>query len=157
MSRTQVTNADLASRDSVERELDERHAAARDAFVRRDLEAYRAIFSASLRYRQADGEVIDRDRLMRDVASQFSRFNAVRSSSVREQLTVTGNEVIETVDQSAAMDVTVFWIVHRTWCVHRRGEYSWTKSDGVWVIEKVTVLEENVTSNWHLGLRPMFD
>ena len=109
MSGTQVINADLASRDSVERELDERHAAAQDAFARRDLEAYRAMFSASLRYRQADGEVIDCHRLMRDVASQFRRFSAVRSSFVREQLTVTGNEVIETVDQSAAMDVTVFW------------------------------------------------
>jgi hypothetical protein len=157
MSRTQVTNADFASRDSVERELDERHAAAQDAFARRDLEAYRAMFSASLRYRRADGEVIDSHRLMRDVASQFRRFSAVRSSFVREQLTVTGNEVTETVDQSAAMDVTVFWILHRTWCVHRRGEYSWIKADGVWVIEKVTVLEENVTSNWHLGLRPMSD
>jgi hypothetical protein len=41
--------ADLVSRDSVERELDECHAAAQDAFARRELEAYRAMFSASLR------------------------------------------------------------------------------------------------------------
>ena len=59
MSRPQVTNAELASRDSVERELDERHAAAQDAFAKRDLEAYRAMFSGSLRYRRADGEVIE--------------------------------------------------------------------------------------------------
>jgi hypothetical protein len=42
---------------------------------------------------------------MRDVASQFRRFSAVRSSFVREELTVTGNEVM---DQSAVMDVTIF-------------------------------------------------
>jgi hypothetical protein len=112
MSRTQVTNADLESRDSVERELEERHAVAQDAFARRDLEGYRAMFSASLHYRRADGELIDCQRLMRDVASQFRRFNAVRSSFVREQLTVIGSEVIETVVQSATMDVTVFWVVH---------------------------------------------
>jgi len=157
MSRPQVTNADLAPRDSVERELDERHAAAQDAFARRDLEAYRAMFSASLRYRRVDGEVIDRHHLMRDVAGQFRRFSSVRSSFVREQLTVTGNEVVETVDQSAVMDEAVFWVVRRCWRVDRRGEYSWTKSHGVWVIEKVTVLKENVTPNWHLGLRKMSD
>jgi hypothetical protein len=90
-------------------------------------------------------------------ARRLRRFSAVRSSFVRKELTVTGNEVIETVDQSAVVDMTIFWVVHRCWRVHRRGEYLSTKSGGVWVIEKVTVLEENVTSNWHLSLRPMFD
>jgi hypothetical protein len=139
--------------DSIEQELDERHAAARDAFLKRDLNAYRAIFSASLRYRQANGKVIDRNRLMRDVASQFRQLSSVQSSFVREQLSVTGNEATETLEQSATVAATAFWVVHRRWHLRRRGEYSWTKLEGVWRIEKVTILSENLTSSWHLGLR----
>jgi hypothetical protein len=96
--------------DSIEQELDERHAAARDAFLKRDLNAYRAIFSASLRYRQANGKVIDRNRLMRDVASQFRQLSSVQSSFVREQLSVTGNEATETLEQSATVAATAFWL-----------------------------------------------
>jgi Domain of unknown function (DUF4440) len=145
--------ASMTPKDPIEQELDGRHAAAQDAFSKRDLDAYRAIFSASLRYRQANGKVIDRNRLMRNVASQFRRLGSVQSSFVRERLTVIGNEATETLDQSATAVTTVFGVVHRRWLLHRRGEYSWAKSDGVWKIEKVTILSENLTSSWHLGLR----
>jgi Domain of unknown function (DUF4440) len=141
----------MTPKDRIERELNERHATARDAFSKRDLDAYRAIFAASLRYRQANGEVIDRNRLMRDVASQFRRLGSAESSFVREQLSVTGNDATETLHQSAMLEATAFVVVRRRWRLHRRGEFSWTKLDGVWVIEKVTILSENVTSSWHLG------
>jgi hypothetical protein len=90
---------------------------------------------------------------MRDVASQFRRLDSAQSSFIREQLSVTGDEATEILDQSATMEATDFGIVHRRWRLHRRGEYSWTELDGVWMIEKVTILSENVTSSWHLGSR----
>jgi hypothetical protein len=43
----------------------------RAAFERRDLARYRDLFAPGLVYKQADGRVIDRDRLMRDVDAQF--------------------------------------------------------------------------------------
>jgi hypothetical protein len=121
--------------------------------LKRDLDAYRAIFSPSLHYRQANGEVINRNRLMRDVASQFRRLTFVQSTFVRELLSVTGNEATETLDQSATSEATAFGIVQRRWRLRPRGEYSWAKLDGVWRIEKVIILSENLTSSWHLGLR----
>src|SRR5271157_1319243 len=98
---------------SIEQELNERHAAAQAAFARRDIHAYKAIFSPSLAYRQIDGQVIDRGRLMRNVASQFRRLSTAQSSFVRERLNAAGGEATETLTQSASLEATAFGFVHR--------------------------------------------
>ena len=133
--------------------LDERHEAVRQAFLGRNLEAYRAAFSAGLSYRQADGRVIDRDRLMRDVAAQFRRLDWAESRSVREALAVEGAEVTETVRQTALGEVSAFGLVGRTWQVDRRARWTWAIENGVWTIVRVEVLSETVRGGWRFGRR----
>jgi hypothetical protein len=140
--------------ETVAAELDERHRAANLAYATRDLAAYRALFSPTLAYRRADGTVIDRDRLMRDVAAQFSRLHRATSSFVRETLDVADDEVTETLAQIAYGDATAFGLIHRRWKVDRHGAYTWTKRNGVWTIERVHITSETMTpEGWRFGLR----
>jgi hypothetical protein len=132
--------------NAVASELDAAHGSARAAFLRKDLAAYMGLFSPDLRYRQADGKVIDRDRLRRDVQAQFSRFSAVSSVFNREHIELTEGKAIETLCQTAAARATAFLILDRTWEITRRGRYVWKREEGRWLIESVEVLEENVKS-----------
>lgn len=77
---------------SLEAELDERHRAANLAFARKDLLAYQQMFSPALIYQRADGEIVSRDQLMRDVALQFRNLSRSDSSYVRESLVTVGDQ-----------------------------------------------------------------
>lgn len=138
-------------------ELDAMHDRARAAFLARDLDGYREIFAPALSYRQADGRVIDRDQLMRDVADQLRRFDRVRSSFTREHLDVGagGDRATETLTQEVAAGVTVFVVVHRAWRLTRRARYAWARREGRWQIDAVEVLEERPgPGGFAFGLRP---
>jgi len=139
-------------------ELDEMHAEARAAFERRDLARYREVFAPQLKYQQADGRVIDRQRLMRDVGAQFRRLSWSRSSFVREHIEIGEDHATEVLNQTASGGVTVFFILHRTWHITRRGRYIWGKEAGRWRIEEVQVLEERVSpGRFHVGFRAPLD
>jgi hypothetical protein len=135
-------------------ELDERHAQARAAFELRDLARYRDLFAPGLAYRQADGRVIDRDRLMRDVDAQFRRLGWLRSRFVREQIEFDDNRATEILVQTASAGSTAFFVLHRVWELTRRGRYVWGKQSGRWQIEEVEVLQEQVSpGRFHVGFR----
>jgi hypothetical protein len=135
--------------------LDAKHAEARLAFERKNLLDYTAIFSPNLRYHQIDGRIIGRDQLMQDVRSQFRRLSHVRSSFAREQIDVLDDRVTEVLIQTASASVTAFLVVHKTWAIFRKGQYTWKKNDIGWQIDEVFVIEENVTSlGFQYGLRP---
>jgi hypothetical protein len=135
-------------------ELDEMHAQARAAFERWDLAQYRDLFAPGLVYRQADGRVIDRDRLMRDVGAQFRRLSWFRSMFVREQFEFDGNRATETLVQTGSVGTTAFFVVHRVWDLTRRRRYVWEKRSGRWQIEEVEVLQEQVgPGRLHVGFR----
>jgi hypothetical protein len=133
--------------------LDERHALIREAFMRRDLAAYRAMFSASLRYRQADGRVIDREQLMRDVVAQFGRLDRAETNSVREALAVDGAEYTETVRQTGRATASAFGFIHRSWQVDRHARWTWANEGGAWNVVRVEVLHERVRGSWRFGRR----
>lgn len=136
-------------------QLDAAHRKARVAFSRKDLSAYMSLFSADLRYRQSDGKVIDRDRLERDIRTQFSRLSAASSTFDREQIELADGKAIEILRQTASARATAFLVLHRTWDISRRGRYVWRPDDGHWVIEEVEVFEEIVQSRgFTLSLRP---
>jgi hypothetical protein len=135
-------------------ELDAMHAEAKAAFDRRDLSAYCALMSPELTYRQADGRIIGRDDLLRDVRIQFRRLSRVRSSFVRQSIEVDGDRAIETLTQTACVGATAFVVVHRTWQLTRRGRYTWRKQAGRWLIEAVEVIDETLgPGRWSLGFR----
>ena len=59
--------------NSIANELDTVHAAARGAFLDRDLDAYQGFFTDDLRYVQPDGKAIGRAQLMLDVGKQLAQ------------------------------------------------------------------------------------
>jgi hypothetical protein len=144
----------VAPERSIEVELDERHRAANLAFAKRDILAYQGLFSPSLSYQRADGKILDREHMMRDVAVQFRNLSHAVSFYVRERLVVAGDEVTETLVQTVEAQVTAFGILHRRWSVDRRGNYTWKKSCGAWAIERVKIHSETVLAvGWRFGFR----
>jgi len=137
----------------VAEQLDARHAEARAAFHARDLDRYAAVFSPALAYRQADGRVIGRDALMRDVESQLRQLERVASSFVREDLECGPDAATELLTQTSIAGVTGFFVLHRTWTVTRRARYTWAREHGEWRITAVEVLHEHVAGRIDFGLR----
>ena len=125
-------------------ELDAAHALARQAFARKDLDAYREMFSPDLSYRQANGEVIGRDRLMRDVAAQLASVESAETEFVREDLSIEDGSAVELLRQAASVTMIHFLLFRRRISVERRGRYTWTRDGGRWRIVRVEVLEESV-------------
>jgi hypothetical protein len=153
MESEPMSNAGASTQQApVVAELDARHLAAMGAFSRRDLDAYRQVFSPTLAYQQADGRIITRDQLMRDVARQFRRLSHVKASFVRERMSIAGDEATELLVQEASLEATAFGVVHRSWRLTRRGDYVWTKLEGLWVIQRVKVFSETVLpAGWRFG------
>lgn len=131
--------------DAIGAELDGIHAAGRRAYLTRDLEGYRALFTDDLRYVQPNGKPIGVARLMRDVAKQLSRFKTVDSESERESLTVNDDGTVTVVAlQKASYSVSVFFFFTKTWKIERRGKYTYRRTRTGWRIADVEVLSETV-------------
>jgi hypothetical protein len=125
-------------------ELDAAHAAAKRAYLARDLVAYMDVFLPDLTYHQPDGRVIGRDRLAQDVANQFANVGGMDSSYVRESIENYGSDVIEVLEQTAWAEVVAFFVIKKKWRLKRRGRYVWTQTSAGWRIKHVEVLEEKV-------------
>src|SRR5215471_774459 len=127
-------------------ELDLCHQKAIDAFRRRDLRTYMALFTADLSYRQFSGKVIGRDQLANNVAAQFSTLHSAESSFMCEELVVSGNEAMEQLKQIATLTTRHFRVFYRTWMMERQGRYVWVRTDQGWCIRQVEVLHESATT-----------
>lgn len=101
-------------RRNVEEELDEYHAAARVAYLNRDIAAYGALFSSNLTYQRVDGSVIGRRQLLHDVALQFRRRHNAAWHFSREDLKVESDEIIETLVQLGTIEASAFGLIHRS-------------------------------------------
>jgi hypothetical protein len=136
----------------IEDELDARHAVARAAFLNRDIQGYRSLFSPNLHYRQADGKVIGRPQLMQDVARQFCRRYRANWHFSREQLVIEQSEAIETLVQVITLELTAFLFIHRIWKISRHATYGWAKPTGTWTIGWVNVHSEHIRhARWRFG------
>ncbi len=128
-------------------ELDAVHAAARQAFRLRDLDAYREFFTEDLRYVQPDGNAIGRAQLMRDVGKQLSQYKAVDSEMTRESIAINDDgTVTQIARQNGTYSVSVFFIFTKTWKIRRKGKYTYRKTDNGWRICDVEVQTETVNS-----------
>lgn len=116
---------------------------AMDAFRRKDLRAYMALFTDDLSYRQSSGKVIGRDQLANNVAAQFSILHSAESSFVREELVVSGQEATEQLKQIATLTTKHLKVFYRTWMMERQGRYVWVRTDQGWLIRQVEILQEN--------------
>ena len=126
-------------------ELDAVHAAARQAFRARDLDAYQEFFTDDLRYVQPDGKVIGRPELMRDVSKQLAQYKAVDSEMTRESIAINDDgSVSQIVRQNGTYSVSVFLIFTKTWKVERRGKYTYRTTDKGWRICDVEVQAETL-------------
>jgi hypothetical protein len=147
----------MPNADRTASELDAMHLRAKQAFEQKDLAAYRDIFTPDLTYCQADGRVIGRDQLMRDVKAQFRRVRWVRSSFVREFIEPGDDRAGELVTQMGLAGVTAFFFVHRIWELNRRVRYYWKRVGDRWRIDRVEVIEEHMSGRFRFGLRSSSD
>jgi ketosteroid isomerase-like protein len=126
-------------------ELDKVHAAARQTFSARDIEAYQNFFTEDLRYVQPNGKAIGREQLMRDVRKQFAQFTTVHSEMARETIAINDDgTVTQIASQNGEYSVTAFVIFKRTWKIKRRGKYTYRKTPDGWRICDVEVFSETV-------------
>jgi hypothetical protein len=126
--------------------LDAAHIAVREAFQRRDLDAYLAYLAADLSYREADGRIQTRESIGRSVKAQLERLVAFSSSFERESLQAEGQEVVETGTQTASISLRWLFIFARRWTVRRRGRYTWRRRrPSGWELCRVELYEERIT------------
>ncbi len=138
------TNIEL---EAIAKELDDVHSRARQAFLNRDLNAYRAVFTDDLRYVQPNGKPIDLKQLMRDVGKQLAQFKSVDSEFTRESIEVNHDgSVTQTGKQNGTYSVSIFFFFNKTWKIFRRGRYTFRKTADGWLICNVEVLNETVES-----------
>jgi hypothetical protein len=138
--------------ETLARELDERHGAARIAFRERDPQAYREIFSPGLAYRQPNGLTIGRDALIRDVDQQLRRL--LRADSTFERTALEGSDAAatEVLVQTASAEAVAFALVRRRWVLRRHATYHWVRAGDAWVVQAVEVASEAVThAGWAFG------
>ena len=134
--------------DATRSELDAAHERARQAYTRRDADAYMATFHPDLEYRQHNGNTIGWKKLAGQVRSQLARVSAATSDFRRENLEVTkdGTTATELCEQNAKFEVRAFLILHREWTLKRRGRYEWIRTASGWQIRRVEVLAEDIRS-----------
>jgi len=139
---------------AVAAELDAAHERARRAYAARDLSACMDTFHPDLEYRQADGRVIGREQLGRDVADQLGRVHAASGEFHRGSIEVNadGLGATEEGEQHATFEVRAFGVLRRVWSVRRHGRYEWAYGAAGWQIRRVEVLREDVTSRFSFGL-----
>ena len=129
-------NQRMANADKVASELDAMHLRAERCSNKTDLPAYRELFASDLAYCQADGRVIGREQLMRDVEAQSRRLRWVRSSYVRDFIEPGEDRATELLTQTGQVGATAFFFVHRIWELCRRGRYYWTRVGDGWKITR---------------------
>ena len=131
--------------ESITKELDAIHTAAKQAFRARDLDAYREFFTDDLRYIQPDGVAIGRGQLMRDVGKQLAQFKSVDTDIVRESVAINADgTVTQMLRQEVIYTVSVFFIFTKTWNVQRHGKYTYRRTGNGWRVCHVEVLSEAV-------------
>ena len=130
---------------AVARELDELHRKAKEHFRNRDVAAYMQVFTPGLKYRQANGAVIGKDELARDVAAQLRRVESAESTYLRESLQVEEGRAIEVLTQRATVTVRRFLVFQSVLRMERRGRYLWARTPDGWRIQEVEIFQEQVS------------
>jgi len=131
--------------DQITAEIDSAHARSKAAFRAKDIDGYMSIFATNLSYKQANGKVISYAKLKGDVASQLATMHKMESTFTRDTIEAVGSDVVETLTQTAILEIKVFFVFRRRWQVHRRGRYVWSNTNTGWAISSVEVIEEQVS------------
>jgi hypothetical protein len=133
--------------DEICKELDELHLMARHAFLYRDIDAYRLMFTEDLRYLQFDGKIIGLKQLLLDVSRQLSKFKSVDSEFIRESIAMNEDGTVSQVGrQRSTYSVSMLLFFTKTWRIDRRGKFTYRRSDDGWRVCEVQVMAETVKS-----------
>jgi hypothetical protein len=125
--------------------LDAVHLKVRDAFARRDLADYGRYLAPDLRYVEPHGRVQTRAQLLKSVSVQLARLVSFESTFARDTLLMSGEDVIETGVQEAAIALRVFALFEIRWQVTRGGRYTWRRAAGVtWQLREVVLEAEDM-------------
>ena len=135
----------MTAPENVLAEIDATHLVVRDAFRRRDLPAYTACLAPNLEFRAANGRMMSRDGLARDVQRQFDRLVGFDSKFDRSSATLAGNDLIETGTQTAWIALRIFAVCAVRWQVERTGRYVWTRAARGWQLKAVRIEQEHIS------------
>jgi hypothetical protein len=139
----------------LERALDEAHAAANAAFLRRDCRAYMSCFAPDLAYRRANGDAIGWKALSRDVSRQLKTVGGSLTTYHRLELTEIPGGAREQLSQESWAFSTAFAVVHRVWHLERTATFTWVNTHGIWQIKSVDVHNERLShAAWKVGSKP---
>ncbi len=136
---------DTSELDEIKASIDAAHERAKKAFAAKDIDAYMAVFSPSLAYKQINGKTISFEQLRRDVSAQFRRLTRAESSFFREQFQLAETKAVEHLTQTAVAEEKFLFFFTRKYQIHRRATYTWGKDEAGWAIVNVEVLEERVS------------
>ncbi len=143
-----------ADSNGIAAELDAVHRRAHAAYLRRDLDAFMAVFHPGLAYTQADGRTIGHAELARDMRAQFARIGTATTQFHRATLEVLDEETAtETLEQRGTFVVRAFGFLKREWTVSRRGRYEWSRNAETWRIRRVEIFTEDVAGRFSISLR----
>src|SRR6476661_1127872 len=125
--------------------LDTVHLKVCDAFARADLADYGRYLALDLRYVDPRGRVQTREQVLKSLGAQFARLVSFDSTFARETLLMSGEDIVESGLQEAAIALRVFALFEVRWQVTRRGRYTWRRAAGVpWQLCEAVLDSENI-------------
>jgi hypothetical protein len=124
------------------KQIDGVHKSNNDALALKQLDRYMDCFSDNLQYKQLNGKIINKKRLIEDTQRYFDRIKNFSSRYERNEFSTEDNKVVERLIQYAQVSIRVFVFFSKKWEVEREGIYEWVKIDNCWKIAKVEILKE---------------
>ena len=137
--------------DDAVAELDRLRDQAEAAFIARDVPGYMRIFSPYVKYKRANGLVLNYGELTADVERQMHIIPSIKITRVRESYEQASDTIIEVVTQNTVMTASAFFVMTRIMEITRKAKYVWTQTADGWRITEVEILQDDLKAHWALG------
>lgn len=126
-------------------EIDKAHKEANQALKNKDFTTYARAFSNNLRYKQLNGAIIGKEQLTKSIKTYFSRIQEFSSDYERKEFKVINEaQVVEKLIQHSKVSIRIFIFFSKKWNIEREGIYEWEKTNNLWKIVRVTIINESV-------------
>jgi hypothetical protein len=132
-------------------ELDRLRDEAEAAFIARDVPGYMRMFSPYVKYKRANGMVLNYGELTADVERQMHIIPLIKISRVRESYEQASDTIVEVITQATSMTATAFFLLTRIMEITRKAKYVWNQTADGWRITEVEILHDDVKAHWGLG------
>lgn len=125
-------------------EINSAHISANQDLRDKNFESYAGHFSNDLEYKQLNGRVINKKKLISDISFYFDRVVSSTSEYERLSFQVANDQISERLVQKSKIALRVFIFFSRKWTIEREAMYNWKKNNDKWEISRVEVINEKV-------------